>query len=160
MTLRFPALDPATLEARTTSGYPEPFRSRVLPREKRALGDALGLTRFGVNLTTLPPGKESSMRHAHSHEDEMIFVLEGNVTLVTDEGEQLLGPGHCAAFKAGSGNGHQLINRSDHPARYLEIGNRDPADTVVYVDVDLAAAKNSAGAWGFTKKDGAPFPEG
>jgi uncharacterized cupin superfamily protein len=154
MTLRLPALDPATLPARTTSGYPEPFRSRVLPREKRALGDALGLTRFGVNLTTLPPGKESSMRHAHSHEDEMVFVLEGQLVLVTDEGEQVLGPGQCAGFTAGSGNGHQLINRSDSPAVYLEIGNRDPADTVVYVDVDLAAAKNSSGGWTFTSKDG------
>src|SRR6267154_6165369 len=98
MALKRPALDPSELKPRTDSGYPEPFRSRVLPREKRALGDALALTKIGVNLTTLPPGKESSMRHWHTHEDEMVFVLEGEVVLRTDEGEQLLGPGMCAAF--------------------------------------------------------------
>src|SRR5262249_58192945 len=101
-----PALDPATVAPRSTCGYPEPFRSRVLPREKRALGDALGLTKFGVNLTTLPPGKESSMRHFHTLEDEMVFVLEGEVVLRTDEGEQLLTAGTCAGFPAGSRDGH------------------------------------------------------
>src|SRR3712207_6544715 len=121
MTLKPPALDPAGIPPRNSSAYPEPFRSRVLPREKRALGDALGLTRIGVNLTTLHPGKESSMRHHHSHEDEMIFVLEGEVVLRTDEGEQVLAAGTCAGFPAGSRNGHQLVNRSDRPARYLEI---------------------------------------
>src|SRR5512143_2620602 len=89
MMLKPPALDPATVSARSSSGYPEPFRSRVLPREKRALGDALGLTKIGVNLTTLPPNKESSMRHYHTREDEMVFVLEGEVVLRTDGGEQV-----------------------------------------------------------------------
>src|SRR5437764_6443301 len=105
--LRRPGLDPAQVAPRSTSGYPEPFRSRVLPREKRALGDALGLTKIGVNLTTLLPGKESSMRHFHTHEDELVFVLEGEVVLRTDEGEQLLTAGTCAAFPAGARNGHQ-----------------------------------------------------
>ena len=86
MPLRRPAIDPADVSPRSSSGYPEPFRSRVLPREKRALGDGLGLTKIGVNLTTLPPGKESSMRHWHTREDEMVFVLEGEVVLKTDEG--------------------------------------------------------------------------
>src|SRR5262245_57130980 len=125
MPLRRPALEPGTVEPRTDSSYPEPFRSRVLPREKRALGDALGLTRIGVNLTTLFPGVESSMRHHHTHEDELIYVLEGEVVLRTDAGEQVLGPGTCAGFPAGSGDGHQLVNRGDRPAIYLEISNRE-----------------------------------
>ncbi len=155
-----PALDPATLPARTSSGYPEPFRSRVLPREKRGLGDALGLTKIGINLTTLPPGKESSMRHHHSHEDELVFVLEGEVVLRTDQGEQLLTAGTCAGFPAGSGDGHQLVNRSDRPARYLELGNRDPNDVAVYTDVDLAYSKvgpDGRPAPTYSRKDGTPY---
>lgn len=157
MSLKLPALDPAGVPARSTSGYPEPFRSRVLPREKRALGDALGLTRIGVNLTTLPPGKESSMRHFHTREDEMIFVVEGEVMLVTDEGEQLLTAGTCAGFPAGSTNGHNLVNRSDRPARYLEISNRHPEDSAEYTDVDLAFHRGPDGKALFTRKDGTPY---
>lgn len=158
MTLRPPALDPSTLEPRTSSGYPEPFRSRVVPREKRALGDALGLTKIGVNLTTLLPGKESSMRHHHTHEDELVFVLEGEVVLITDGGEQTLGPGMCAGFAAGSRDGHHLVNRSDRPARYLEISNRDEADSAEYPDVDMRyrAAPPDGGPI-FTRKDGSHF---
>lgn len=152
-----PALDPATVPARTSSAYPEPFRARVLPREKRALGDALGLTRFGVNLTTLAPGRESALRHHHAREDELVFVLEGEVVLRTDRGEQTLGPGMCAGFPAGSGDAHQLVNRSDRPARYLEIGSRDPDDAVGYPDDDLAAHKDATGAWTFTHRDGRPY---
>ena len=154
MSLKTPALDPATLSPRTNSGYPEPFRSRVLPREKRALGDALGITKFGVNLTTLPPGKESSMRHFHTHEDELVFVLEGEVVLRTDGGEQILRAGMCAGFPAGSRDAHQVVNRSDRPARYLEISNRDAEDGVEYPDVDLAYRKGPDGGARFTKKDG------
>ena len=157
MSLKPPALDPATLPPRSSSSYPEPFRSRVLPREKRALGDALGLTRIGINLTTLPPGKESSMRHFHTREDELVFVVEGEVVLCTDAGEQVLRPGMCAGFPAGSGNGHQLVNRSDRPVRYLEISNRDPEDGVEYPDVDLAYRKGPDGAARFTHKDGSPY---
>lgn len=157
MTLKLPALDPSTVAARTKSGYPEVFQSRVLPREKRALGDAVGLTRFGVNLTTLFPGKESSLRHYHAREDELVFILEGEVVLRTNEGEQVLTAGMCAGFPAGSQNGHHFVNRSDQPARYLEIGSRDPADTVGYSDVDLACNKNSEGAWVFTKRDGSTY---
>ncbi|HEX2880666.1 MAG TPA: cupin domain-containing protein [Polyangiaceae bacterium] len=157
MTLKIPALDPATVAARNASGYPEPFKSRVLPREKRALGDALGLTKIGVNLTTLPPGKESSMRHYHTREDEMIFMVEGEVVLITDEGEQVLSAGTCAGFPAGSGNGHHLINRSAHPARYLEISNRDPQDSAAYSDDDLAYRKAPDGSAIFSHKDGTPY---
>jgi uncharacterized cupin superfamily protein len=157
MSLKLPALDPASVTPRSTSGYPEPFRSRVLPREKRALGDALGLTKIGVNLTTLPPGKESSMRHFHTREDELVFIIEGEVVLRTDEGEQVLTAGMCAGFPAGSQNGHQLVNRSDRPARYLEISNRDPEDRAEYPDVDLAYRKAPDGRAIFTHKDGSPY---
>lgn len=157
MSLHPPALDPADVPPRTGSTYPEPFRSRVLPREKRALGDALRLTKIGVNLTTLPPGKESSMRHHHTHEDELVFVLEGEVVLVTDEGEQRLTAGTCAGFPAGTRNGHQLVNRSDAPARYLEISNRDPEDSAAYPDVDLVYRKGPDGAPVYTHKDGTAY---
>jgi uncharacterized cupin superfamily protein len=150
--IRLPALDPATVTARTGSGYPEPFRSRVLPREKRALGDATGLTKIGINLTTLMPGKESSVRHYHTREDEFVFVLEGEVVLRTDEGEQTLVAGTCAGFPAGTTNGHQLVNRTKRPARYLEISNRDPADAAEYPDDDLRYSKAPDGSAVFSRK--------
>jgi uncharacterized cupin superfamily protein len=157
MPLQMPALDPSTLAPRTDSGYPEPYRSRVLPREKRQLGKALGLQQFGVNLTTLPPGKESSMRHWHTREEEFVYVLEGEVVLVTDAGEQLLTAGCCAGFPAGSGDGHQLVNRSDRPALYLEVGTRDDdADEVFYPDVDMHYDPRVRSG-GFTRKDGTPY---
>lgn len=129
----------------------------MLPREKRALGDALGLTKIGVNLTTLPPGKESSMRHFHTCEDEMVFIVEGEVVLRSDEGEQVLTAGMCAGFPAGTRNGHQVVNRSDRLARYLEISNRDPEDSAEYPDIDLAYRKGPGGGAGFTHKDGTPY---
>jgi uncharacterized cupin superfamily protein len=150
--LKLPALDPMTLEPRTGSGYPEPYRSRVVPREKRALGKALGLSKIGINHTTLPPGKESSMRHWHSHEEEFIFILSGEVMLRTDAGEQLLKAGMCCGFPLGTTDGHQLINRSNQPAVYLEVSNRDAADAADYPDVDLLYR-----AGGFTRRDGSKF---
>ena len=156
MTHRGTALDPRTLVPRTDSGYPEPYRSRVLPREKRALGDALGLTKIGVNLTTLMPGKESSMRHWHTHEDEFVYVIEGEVVLVTDAGEQRLGPGMCAGFAAGTQDAHHLVNRSGRPARYLEISNRDASDSAQYAEADLCW--NPPGHPGrYTRRDGTPY---
>jgi len=156
MPLATPALDPGSVHPRTDSGYPEPFRSRVLPREKRALGDALGLAKIGVNLTTLPPGKESSMRHWHTHEEEFIYIIEGEVVLRTDAGEQVLRPGECCGFKIGSRDGHQLVNRSGRPAVYLEFSNRDPADRVFYPDVDMLW--NPPGAPDrFTRRDETPY---
>ena len=157
MSLKSPALDPNDVPPRSSSGYPEPFRSLVLPREKRALGDALGLTKIGVQLTTLFPGKESSMRHCHTREDELVFVIEGEVVLRSDEGEQVLTAGMCAGFPAGSNNGHQLVNRSARPARYLEISNRDPDDSAEYTDVDLAYRKAPDGRAIFNHKDGTPY---
>lgn len=130
-------IDPNLIPPRTDSGYPEPFRSRVLPREKRALGDAAGLTRIGVNLTTLHPGAESSMRHWHSAEEEFVYVLEGELVLRTNAGETVLRAGCGAGFPAGLADAHQLLNRSSAPAVYLEFSNRDATDRVEYPDVDL-----------------------
>jgi uncharacterized cupin superfamily protein len=128
----------------------------VLPREKRALGDAAGLTRIGVNLTKLGPGRSSSMRHWHTHEDELIYVLSGDVVLVTDAGEQMLRAGQCAGFPAGHADGHQLVNRGTGPAVYLEISNRDPEDAAHYPDIDLCW--NAPGSPGkYTHKDGRPY---
>ncbi len=158
MSLRKPALDPHAVEAINRSGYPEPYRSRVLPRAKRRLGDALGLTRIGINCTTLPPGKESSMRHWHTHEDEFVFVLEGEVVLRTEAGEQLLTAGMCAGFPAGTEDGHQLINRSKADAVYLEISNRDSADHARYSDPDVDLVWSPPHARGrFTRRDGTPL---
>jgi uncharacterized cupin superfamily protein len=158
MSLSKPALDPHTVEAVSRSGYPEPYRARVMPRHKRRLGDAVGLTRIGVNLTTLPPGKESSMRHWHTHEDEFVYVLEGEVLLRTEAGEQRLSAGMCAGFPAGSRDGHHLINRGTRPAVYLEISNRDPADSGHYSDPDVDLVWNPPHAPGkFTRRDGTPY---
>jgi uncharacterized cupin superfamily protein len=158
MAVKKPALDPRTVEAIVRSGYPEPYRSRVLPREKRRLGEALGLTRIGINHTTLPPGKESSMRHWHTLEDEFVYVLEGEVVLRTGAGEQLLTAGMCAGFPAGSDDGHQLINRSERRAVYLEISNRDAADTAHYSDADVDLSWSPPHAPGkFTRRNGTPL---
>jgi uncharacterized cupin superfamily protein len=130
-------IDPSALEANTGSSYPEPFRSQVLPRAKRALGDAAGLSRIGINHTTLMPGAASSMRHWHSTEDEFVYVLEGEVLLCTVAGERSLRAGQGVGFPAGVADGHRLVNRSAAPAVYLEISNRESADRVEYPDVDL-----------------------
>ena len=151
------ALRAMDIEAHCDSGYPEPFRSRVLPREKRRLGDAFGLTKIGVNLTTLHPGAESSMRHWHDHEDEFIHVLEGEVILITNDGEQTLGPGMCAGFRAGDTNAHQLMNRGTRSAVYLEISNRDATDVAYYPDDDLAFGSEVDGGFIYTHKDGTPY---
>ena len=149
-------IDPAALKANTGSGYPEPYRSQVLPRAKRALGDAAGLTKIGINHTTLSPGAASSMRHWHTQEDELIFVLTGELVLVTDAGERALRAGQCAGFPAGHRDGHQLVNRGREPAVYLEISNRDDADAAHYPDVDLVwNAPGSPGA--YSHKDGRPY---
>lgn len=149
-------IDPLQLPACSTCGYPEPFHSQVMPRERRALGDAAGLTKFGVNYTTLGPGARSSMRHWHAHEDELVFVLSGELVLVTDAGERSIHAGQCAGFPAGHADGHQLLNRGTTPAVYLEIGNRDADDVVHYPDVDLQW--NAADAPGrYSHKDGRPY---
>lgn len=152
-----PALDPAAVPGRRGSAYPAPFRDAVAAREKRPLGDARGLSQFGVNLVSLPPGCWSSQRHWHSHEDEFVYVLDGELTLITDGGEQVLGPGMAAGFPAGKADGHHLINRTNRPARYLEVGTRRrEVDEVVYPDIDMEARQRPEGRV-YVKKTGEPY---
>lgn len=141
--------------ARQTN-YPEPFASRMAGREKRPLGDVFGLANFGVNLTRLAPGAESALRHAHSKQDEFVYILQGRPTLHTDEGRRVLSPGMCAGFKAGTGNGHHLVNETSADVVYLEVGDRTPGDEGSYPDDDLRAMLVD-GRWRFTRKDGTPY---
>lgn len=138
------------------SNYPEPFASRMRGREKRPLGNVFGLANFGVNLTTLAPGAVSALRHAHTRQDEFVYVLEGHPVLVTDAGETPLSPGMCAGFRAGAGDAHQLVNRTDRPVVYLEVGDRTPGDAGSYPDDDLVAVLEG-GRWRFHHKDGTPY---
>jgi uncharacterized cupin superfamily protein len=140
----------------TRSIYPEPFASRMIGREKKPLGDLFSLSNFGVNLTRLAPGALSALRHAHSVQDEFVYVLQGNPVLVTDVGETQLHPGMCAGFKAGTGDGHQLVNRSNEDVVYLEVGDRSAGDSATYPDDDLQAVLVS-GNWQFKHKDGTPY---
>jgi uncharacterized cupin superfamily protein len=149
-------IDIAATETLEGSRYPAPYDEPCQARIRRVLGDAAGLTQFGVNLLRLRPGAWSSQRHWHTAEDEFVYVLEGNVTLVTDSGEEVLGPGDCAGFKAGTADGHHLQNRSDRDALVLEIGSRRPdEDEAFYPDVDLHALKGDAG---YAHKDGTRYP--
>ena len=138
------------------SNYPEPFARRMARRQKRALGDVFGLTNFGVNQTTLAPGGETALLHRHSKQDELVYILEGEATLVTDDGEAVLRPGMCAGFPA-KGRAHQLVNRSDADVIYLEIGDRSAGDEATYPRDDLAAALGPDGKWVFAHKDGRPY---
>lgn len=147
-------LDPSTLKPRVGSGYPPPWNELARTREKRALGDPFGLTQYGVNLVRLPPGAWSSQRHWHSHEDEFVYVLEGELVLVTDAGETPVRAGECAGFPAGAANGHCFINRTERDAVYLEVGTRRPGeDEVVYPDIDLHLPPGGK----FRRKDGTAY---
>jgi len=139
------------------SNYPEPFAARMAGREKRPLGDLFGLSHFGVNQVRLAPGAGSALRHAHSRQDEFVYIVQGNPVLVTDAGETPLSAGMCAGFRAGTGDGHQLLNRSDQDVVYLEVGDRSAGDAVTYPDDDLQAVLVD-GAWQFAHKDGTPYP--
>ncbi len=139
------------------SNYPEPFASRMVGREKRALGDLFGLSHFGVNLTRLAPGSASSLRHSHTRQDEFVYILEGHPTLITDQGATPLSPGDCAGFKAGTGDAHCLRNGTSEPVVYLEVGDRATGDEGHYPDDDLKAALHN-GQWAFLHKDGRPYP--
>jgi uncharacterized cupin superfamily protein len=150
-----PKIDIATAPTRFGTGYPPPYDAPCLDRKRWKLGDAAGLTQFGVNLQRLAPGVWSSQRHWHTAEDEFVWVLEGEVVLVTDEGEQTLRAGGCAGFPAGAPNGHHLQNRSDREAVLLEVGSRrEDEDATTYPDVDMALP---TGATEFTRKDGTPY---
>jgi uncharacterized cupin superfamily protein len=140
----------------TGCGYPEPFDKPCLERSRRRLGDAAGLTQFGVNLLRIPPGGWSAQRHWHTAEDEFVWVVAGEVVLVTNDGERVLLPGDCAGFPAGAPNGHHLQNRSNADATVLEVGTRRPQeDACAYPDVDLLAP---AQIEGYTHRDGTPYP--
>jgi uncharacterized cupin superfamily protein len=150
------AIDASTIKPRLGSNYPEPFAAMVAGREKRALGDVFGLDGFGVNLVRLPPNCPSSMRHWHGVQDELVYVLEGEVVLERDDGEQVLTPGMVVGFKGGDCDGHRLVNKSDNVAVYLEVGDRREGDSGEYPDVDLKAEKTEEG-WRFIHKDGTPY---
>jgi len=149
-----PKIDLSEVPVRTGSGYPEAFSGPCKGRTRQRLGNAAGIRDFGVNLMTLPPGGWSSQRHWHSQEDEFVYVLEGELTLVEDAAETLLRAGDCAGFPKNSGNGHHLQNRSSRPARYLEVGSRQPLDVATCSDVDMMSS-NQDGL--FRRKDGSPY---
>lgn len=149
-----PKIDIAAVPERTGSGYPHPLDAPCAERVRRRLGEAGGLTQFGVNLMRLPPGGWSSQRHWHSHEDEFVFLLEGELILVEDRGETMLRAGDAAAFPKGSGDGHHMINRSGAVAVYLEVGSRSPDDLTTCSDIDMMSA-NADGR--FVHKDGTPY---
>lgn len=138
------------------SNYPAVLAVRMAGRAKRPLGDLFGLTQFGVNLTRLAPGAASALRHAHTRQDEFVYILAGCPTLRTNAGETVLEPGMCAGFRCGTGDAHHLVNRSSEDVVYLEVGSREPGDAATYPDDDLAARLVS-GTWIFTHEDGTPY---
>ena len=151
-----PKIDVAAVPETRRCGYPAPFHEPCRDRVRKALGDAAGLTQFGVNLLTLGPGAWSSQRHWHTEEDEFVYVLSGEVTLVTDAGEMLLKPGDCAAFAKADGNGHHLVNRSKSPVTVLEIGSRIAGDGAHYPDIDMLWDGKTER---YTHRDGTPYPK-
>jgi len=149
-----PKIDIAAVAKRKGSGYPPPFDALCAQRVRQRLGNAGGLTDFGVNLMHLPPGGWSSQRHWHSHEDEFVYVIDGELVLIEDGGETVLRAGDCAAFPKNTGNGHHLVNRSNALAVYLEVGSRSSADITTCSDIDMMSS-NADGR--FVHKDGTPY---
>jgi uncharacterized cupin superfamily protein len=147
-------IDLNAAKVRSGTGYPQPFDAPCRERSRRQLGDAAGLTDFGVNLLRLPPGTWSSQRHWHAAEDEFVYVLEGELTLVSDAGEEILRAGDCAGFKAGVRDGHHLQNRTDQDAVAIEVGSRKADDEGEYSDIDMRF-----GPEGYFHKDGKPYPK-
>ena len=142
----------------TAPPFPPDMVAKVAPgRDKRPLGDQFGLKNFGVNLTRLAPGGWSALRHAHGKQDEFVYVLEGEATLVTDAGETQLKAGMCAGFRAGSGDAHHLINRTKKDVVFLEVGDRTQGDSVTYPDDDVVAVYTPDGKWKYAHKDGTPY---
>ena len=152
-----PKIDVAKVPAETDCAYPDPFWKPIVGRLRQRLGNAAGLNQFGVNLTTLKPGAWSSQRHWHRHEDEFVYVLEGEVTLCENQGETVLKPGDAAGFKANSGNGHCLINRTQQDAVYIEVGTRSVNETTVYSDIDMRLERDKTGLR-YLHKTGEPYP--
>ena len=151
-----PKIDIGKLPLDSRTNYPAPFDRVVIGRERKRLGSAGGLDQFGVNLTTLKPGAASALRHWHEKEDELVYILEGEVVLIENDGETVLKPGDAAGFKANSGNGHQLVNKSSRDAIYLEIGTRSKHERVEYPDVDLLVVRDDKGMR-YTHKNGEPY---
>ncbi|MBI1329103.1 MAG: cupin domain-containing protein [Alphaproteobacteria bacterium] len=149
-----PKIDIANANVRRGTAYPPPHDTPCLNRARWQLGDAGGLNDFGVNLLELPPGAWSSQRHWHSHEDEFVYVLSGEVVLVTDDGEEVLRAGDCAAFPKGISNGHHLVNRSNAPVRCLEVGTRTDNDICDYPDIDMRYEPANGG---YVHRDGKPY---
>jgi uncharacterized cupin superfamily protein len=152
-----PKIDIDNVKTDTFSGYPEAFRRAVGGRERRRLGNAVGLDQFGVNLSRLKPGAASSQRHWHQNEDEFVYVLEGELVLCEDGGETVLRPGDAAGWKAGVPNGHCLVNRTNRDALYLEIGSRAPREVATYPDIDMRAERDDKGMR-YVHRDGTPYP--
>jgi uncharacterized cupin superfamily protein len=151
-------IDVASLPVAVGTFYPPPYSQPCLPRERRRLGDAAGLTQFGVNLLRLPAGAWSSQRHWHFKQDEFVYILSGEAVLVTDAGEETLKAGDCAGFKAGDENGHHLVNRSDSDVLMLEVGTRIEGDGAVYPDIDLIHPADGKPVL-YTHRDGTPYPD-
>lgn len=151
-----PKIDIDALPEKSGSNYPAPFKAANENRFKKALGDAVGLTQFGVNLTRLPPSSGTALLHWHENEDELVYILEGEAILIEDDGETVLKPGDAAGFKAGIATGHCIENRSDHEVVLLEIGTRAPTERGHYPGVDLAVEKDKTGVK-FTHKSGEPY---
>jgi uncharacterized cupin superfamily protein len=152
-----PKIDIAKIPIDTVTNYPDPFWKPIVGRERKRLGNAVGLSQFGVNLTTLKPGAWSSQRHWHRNEDEFVYVLEGELVLCEDHGETVLKPGDAAGWKANSRVGHCLINRSQRDAVYLEVGTRSAVETAVYSDIDMRAERDKTGMR-YVHKTGEPYP--
>jgi uncharacterized cupin superfamily protein len=150
-------IDPETVAARTGSIYPPEYGAALAGREKRALGDQFGLSQFGVNLTTMAPGTWSSQRHWHEKEDEFVYVLDGEVTLIDDDGEHPMPAGTCTGFKAGVSNAHHLVNKSSKPALVLEVGTRMAGERGHYAEADMQSIKGDDGKWRIVHKDGRPY---
>ena len=151
-----PKIDIDKIALDTSTNYPPPFNKAVEGRARKRLGRAAGLTQFGVNVCTLKPGAASSQRHWHEHEDELVYVLQGEVVLVEDGGETILKPGDAAAWQAGVANGHCLINRSNRDAVFIEVGSRAPSERAYYSDIDMMVERGEKSAR-YTKKSGEPY---
>ena len=154
---KLPAFDPDSVSESNFTSYPEPHRAANSMRYNRRLGDHAGLRNFGVNLTRIIPGGQSSFRHAHSRQDEFIYVLQGEVVLETNDGEQVLQPGMCAGFPAGTGDAHRFVNRTGSDVTLLVIGDRTPDDEISYPDVDMHAVLAPDGVYRFSTKSGEPL---
>ncbi|WP_104027826.1 cupin domain-containing protein [Vibrio jasicida] len=149
--------DSDSLKGDTFNPFPEPFKSHLGQSECKGLGDLFGLSQFGVNLEILEPNAQSALRHWHTKSDEFLYVLDGELYLITDEGEQVMTRGMCAGFPAGAENGHHLVNRSDSQAKFIVIGSRVAGDEAHYPDDDFKWVVKSSGEWVASRKDGTPY---